>query len=236
MSNNLKHIGFIVDGNRRWAKARGLPTLDGHKRGFKVLKQIVKYCFEQKIEFVSAYIFSTENWSRSAEEVGYLMRLFEIGFKKELKDLHEGNIKVVFSGSREYKVSQKLLEIINQAEEMTKNNTGGTLCLCFNYGGRLEIADAVKKIAQKIQNKDIDIADITPDMISENIYNPEIPDVDLMVRTSGEQRISNFQLWRIAYAEMAFLQKCWPDMEPEDVDKLIEEYSHRDRRMGGDSK
>ncbi|MDO4902385.1 MAG: polyprenyl diphosphate synthase [bacterium] len=230
------HIGYIVDGNRRWARARNLPTLQGHKQGFEVLKSIVEVTFSRGVKFVSAYIFSTENWNRSAEEVKYLMNLFENYFSKEIKTLHEKNIKVVFSGSRVEKVSKKLVKIIERAEELTRANTGGTLCLCFNYGGQMEILDAVKSLAEKIEKGEITAGEISKENFEQNLYNPEIPPIDLMVRTSGEQRISNFQLWRMAYAEMIFLDKSWPEMTEQDVDFCIENYNKRDRRMGGDSK
>lgn len=230
------HIGYIVDGNRRWARARNLPTLQGHKQGFEVLKSIVEVTFSRGVKFVSAYIFSTENWNRSAEEVKYLMNLFENYFSKEIKTLHEKNIKVVFSGSRVEKVSKKLVKIIERAEELTRGNTGGTLCLCFNYGGQMEILDAVKSLAKKIEKGEITAGEISKENFEQNLYNPEIPPIDLMVRTSGEQRISNFQLWRMAYAEMIFLDKSWPEMTEQDVDFCIENYNKRDRRMGGDSK
>jgi undecaprenyl diphosphate synthase len=140
------HIGFIVDGNRRWAKERGLPTLEGHRRGFDALMEVIEECFKQGVEVVSAYIFSTENWDRSKEEVEYLMKLFETMFDKQIKTLHEKGVKVCFLGSRTYNVSPKLVKLIEKAEDLTKNNTKKTLALCFNYGGQLEIADAVKSL------------------------------------------------------------------------------------------
>lgn len=231
-----KHIGFIVDGNRRWARARNLPTLKGHEAGFETLKNIVENCFEKGVEFVSAYVFSTENWNRSAEEVAYLMRLFERYFDKEVAKLHEKNIKVIFAGSRTKKVSKKLVKIIEKAENLTRQNTVGTLCLCFNYGGQMEIIDAVRKIAESVKKGEIVPEEISKELIEQNLYTPEVPPVDLMVRTSGEQRISNFQLWRMAYSEMIFLDKSWPEMTAEDIDFCLENYQKRDRRMGGDSK
>lgn len=231
-----KHIGYIVDGNRRWAKARNLPTLEGHKAGFEVLKRIVEVSFERGVKFVSAYIFSTENWNRSAEEVAYLMKLFEIYFDKEIKKLHRKGVKVVFAGNRTENVSPKLVKIIERAEELTRENTVGTLCLCFNYGGQFEIVEAVRKIAEQVSKNELSPQEISTETIAQNIYTPEIPPVDLTVRTSGEQRISNFQLWRMAYSEMIFLEKTWPEMTAEDVDFCLENYKKRDRRMGGDSK
>ncbi len=237
MKKNIpKHIGYIVDGNRRWAKAKGLKTVEGHKAGFEALKDVVKFTHEKGVDFVSAYIFSTENWNRTAEEVGYLMKLFETYFDKEIKQLHKDNIKVLFSGNRTQKVSKKIVQLMNEAEELTTKNTGGTLCLCFNYGGQLEIVEAVKKIANKVAEGLISPEDIDSRLIFDNLYHPEVPALDLMVRTSGEQRISNFQLWRVAYSELLFLDKAWPDMDESDVDYILDQYSKRDRRMGGDSK
>ncbi|MBS7346729.1 MAG: di-trans,poly-cis-decaprenylcistransferase [Candidatus Sacchiramonaceae bacterium] len=235
--NNIpKHIGYIVDGNRRWAKANGLKSVDGHKKGFEVFKEIAESTFGKGVEYVSAYIFSTENWKRSAEEVGYLMKLFENYFDKEIKDLHEKNIRVVFSGNRTKNVSGKLIQLMNQGEELTKDNTGGTLCLCFNYGGQLEIVEAAQTLAQKVAEGSLRPIEITVDKFAEYLYHPSVPAIDVMVRTSGEQRISNFQLWRMAYSEMIFLDKAWPEMEESDVDFVLGTYAGRDRRMGGDTK
>ena len=223
------HISFIVDGNRRWAKERGLPTLEGHRRGFDVLMEIIEECFKEGIEIVSAYVFSTENWSRSKEEVEYLIELIESMFDKQLEILHEKGVRVCALGSRTYNVSPKLVKLIEKAEDLTRNNTERTLALCFNYGGQLEIVDAVKSLL----GGGFGPEDITTELIAEHLYHPEIPPVDFMVRTSGEQRISNFMLWRMAYAEMYFPEKKWPEMTREDVPLLIEEFNSRNRRFGG---
>lgn len=237
MSETLPdHIGYIVDGNRRWAKARGLSSKDGHFAGFQAFNEIAEATFKNGVKYVSAYIFSTENWNRTAEEVGYLMKLFENYFAKEVKKLHDKDIRVLFLGDRKYKVSQKLVDLMEQGEKLTENNSAGTLCLCFNYGGQMEIADATKKIVQKALDGEISVDKIDINTVSQNIYHPEVPPLDLMVRTSGEQRISNFQLWRIAYSEMIFLDKAFPDMVAEDVSEILEIYKNRERRMGGDSK
>lgn len=223
-----KHVGYIVDGNRRWAKQHGIPVYEGHLAGYNVIQDIAKASFDAGIEYVSAYIFSTENWKRSEQEVSKLMGLV---LKLLTSDLHlfdENNIKLKVLGSKEH-VSEKLLKAIDSAEERTAGNTRGTLALCFNYGGQIEIADAVKKIVQSGAKAE----DITPELISENIYYPEVPPVDIIVRSSGEQRISNFMLWRAAYSELFFLDKLWPDMTKDDVDAILEEYSRRGRRFGG---
>jgi undecaprenyl diphosphate synthase len=223
-----KHIGYIVDGNRRWAKTHGLPVYEGHLAGYSAINEVVQASFDAGIEYVSVYIFSTENWKRSEQEVSKLMGLV---LKLLTSDLHlfdENNIKLKVLGSRE-RVSDKILEAINKAEMQTANNTKGTLAVCFNYGGQLEIADALKKIVQS----GVASEDITPELITENLYVPEVPSLDLIVRTSGEQRMSNFMLWRSAYSEFLFLEKLWPDMTKDDVTAILEEYSRRDRRIGG---
>ncbi|MDR2336754.1 MAG: di-trans,poly-cis-decaprenylcistransferase [Candidatus Nomurabacteria bacterium] len=222
----LEHVGYIVDGNRRWAKARGLPSIQGHKKGFEVLKEIVEVTFERGVKFVTAFIFSTENWNRSKEEVDYLMHLFESYFDREVKKLHKKDIRVVFLGSRTKNVSKKLVGLMEKGEELTKNNRSGTLGLCFNYGGQLEIAEACQKIV------DSGVKKVTTKLIDKYIYHAEIPPMDMLVRTSGEQRISNFMLWRISYAEMMWVEKFWPDMAVGDVDAILNEYASRQRRHG----
>ncbi|HMH70183.1 MAG TPA: polyprenyl diphosphate synthase [Candidatus Saccharimonadales bacterium] len=223
-----KHIGYIIDGNRRWAKKHGIPTYEGHLAGYNAIHEVAQASFDAGVEYVSVYIFSTENWKRSEQEVSKLMGLV---LKLLTSDLHlfdENNIKLEVLGSQNH-VSDKLLKAIDNAEKRTVDNTRGTLALCFNYGGQIEIADAVKKIIQA----GIKAHDITPEVVSDNLYYSEVPPVDLIVRTSGEQRISNFMLWRAAYSELLFLDKLWPDMTKDDVDAILEEYSRRDRRIGG---
>ena len=206
-----------------------MPTLEGHRRGFDALMEVIEECFKSGVKVVSAYVFSTENWDRSKDEVTYLMKLFESMFDQQVKTLHQQGVKVCFLGSRTYNVSAKLVKLIEQAEALTKDNTKATLALCFNYGGQLELAEAVQKIVGGGFRQE----DITPQLIAEHLYHPEIPPVDFMVRTSGEQRISNFMLWRIAYAEMYFPAKKWPEMTRDDVPLLIAEFSRRNRRFGG---
>lgn len=222
------HIGYIVDGNRRWAKEHGLPSYEGHMAGYNTIQDITKATFEAGVKYITAYIFSTENWKRSAEEVERLMSLVLRLLTKDLHIFTENNIRLRFLGSLE-NVSEKIVSEIKKAEELTANNTAGTLSLCFNYGGQLEIVDAVKKI---VANK-IDPADIDEKMISDNLYGADIPPVDLVVRTSGERRLSNFMLWRVAYSELLFLDKKWPDMTADDVKAVIDDFSKRSRRYGG---
>lgn len=228
MTGAPKHVGYIVDGNRRWAKKHGIPTYEGHLAGYNAIQEVAKATFDAGAEYVSAYIFSTENWKRSEEEVGKLMGLVLKLLTSDLKQFEENNIQLKVLGSREG-VSERILAAIDDAEGRTANNTRGVLAICFNYGGQLEISDAVKKIVQSGVRAD----KVTPELISQNIYAPEIPPVDLIVRTSGEQRISNFMLWRAAYSELLFLDKMWPDMTKDDVASILEEYSQRDRRIGG---
>lgn len=222
------HIGYIVDGNRRWAKKHGLPTYEGHLAGYNAVKEVMEATFKAGVKYVSAYIFSTENWKRSEEEVSKLMGLVIRLLTSDLPMFKENNIKLKIIGSRD-RLDVKIIKAIDNAEAETANNTGGTIAICFNYGGQLEIVDAVKKIMES----GCEPKDVTIELIGENIYSPEIPPVDIIVRTSGEQRISNFMLWRAAYSEMLFLDKLWPDMTKYDVSSIIKEYNERSRRFGG---
>ena len=222
-----RHIGYIVDGNRRWAKRHGLPTYEGHLAGYNAIQDVARATFDAGVQFMTAYIFSTENWKRSEEEVGKLMGLVLKMLTADLPKFSENDIRLRIIGSRD-NVDEKILAAIDNAEAETAHNTAGTLVLCFNYGGQLEIADACKKIVQS----GIDVSEITPELIEQNLYAPEVTPIDLVVRSSGEQRLSNFMLWRAAYSELLFVEKSWPDMEREDVDAIIEEYTHRSRRFG----
>lgn len=221
------HIGFILDGNRRWARARGLPTLEGHRRGYDNLKTIGKAAVNRGVKFISAYIFSTENWNRSKEEVSYLMNLAYILLKRDVAELNKEGIRVVWLGSPD-KVSPKLQKAIKNAEESTKNNTRGTLCLCFNYGGHQEILDAAKRVL----TSGVVPQELTIERFEQALYAPAVPPIDLLIRTSGEQRISNFMLWRAAYAELYFVDKHWPDFNEADLDAAMQDYASRHRRFG----
>jgi undecaprenyl diphosphate synthase len=228
MSDIPEHIGYIVDGNRRWAKKHGLPTYEGHLAGYNTVMDIALASFDEGVKYVSAYVFSTENWKRSQEEVGHLMTLTLKVLLGDVGNLEKNDVRLRVIGSREG-VSDKILKAIDDTEARTANGKHGTLLLCFNYGGHLEIADAVKKVVQSGVSAD----EVTPDLIAQNIYAPDVPPVDIIVRTSGEQRISNFMLWRAAYSELLFLEKSWPDMTKDDVIAILEEYSRRGRRFGG---
>ncbi len=223
-----RHLGLILDGNRRWARAQGLPTLEGHKKGYENLKTIAKAAFDAGVSCVSAYIFSTENWNRSEEEVGYLMKLVVSIANKDLDGLIEDNVKIVFLGSRD-RLSKTVLKAVERAEERSKDNTGGTLALCFNYGGHDEIVHAVRAIV----TEGISANDVNKEVLAAHMFHPEVPPVDFMIRTSGEQRLSNFMLWRMDYAELYFIKKHWPAFTVEDLDEALAEYAQRQRRYGG---
>jgi undecaprenyl diphosphate synthase len=225
--NPPQHLGLILDGNRRWAKSRGLPTLEGHRQGAENFRHISLAAFDRGIKYVSAYVFSNENWSRTNEEVGYLMKLLIKGVEKYLDDFHKAGVKVLVLGSREG-LSKDVLKAIEDAETKTAHNTRGVMGLCFNYGGHQEIADAFKNLA----DHGVDPADVTPELIAEALYAPEVPEVDLIIRTSGEQRLSGYMLYRAAYAELIFIDKHWPDFTVEDLDDGLAEFARRQRRFG----
>ena len=221
---SLKHLGIIADGNRRWAKEQGLPTIDGHRKGLEAIKKLVGAAAEAKIPFITFYVFSTENWGRSADEVGYIMKLAETRILKYAERLAKNNAKLLILGSKA-KIAPRLASLMERAEKITENCTGITVCFCFNYGGEQEIADAAN-IALEADGK------ITPETIRKHLYHPEVPDIDMVVRTSGEERISGFMLWRAAYAELMFIEKYFPDMEGADIKEILEEYESRNRRFG----
>ena len=223
-----QHIGFVIDGNRRWAKKHGLPTYEGHLAGYNGLKDVLIESLNRGVKYASAYVFSTENWKRTAEEVNSLMGLLLRVLESDVPIFVENRIRLRVIGTREG-LPKAVIKAIDRAEATTAELDGGELLLCLNYGGHLEIADAVKKIIQSGVSAD----DVTPEMIAQNLYAPEVPPCDLIVRTSGEQRLSNFMLWRAAYSELLFVDKLWPDMTKEDVSDILEEYQRRNRRFGG---
>lgn len=221
-----KHIGFIVDGNRRWARERNLPTLEGHRRGFSKVEKVATEMIEKGVEYVSFYLFSTENWNRSEEEVSYLMDLLRHNAKRMTKKFKKENIRCVIMGRQE-PAPQDVLDALRKLEEETKNGTRGTVCICFNYGGQWEIADAISKMIEAgIEGE------ITPEVVSKYLYQPEVPACDLIVRTSGEERISGFQLWRASYSEFLFLKKYFPSITTKDCEKILENFANRSRRFG----
>ena len=230
--NMPNHIAIIMDGNRRWAKKNNLDVRLGHKKGAETLENIVKYCNKIGIKYLTVYAFSTENWKRSKEEVGALMKLLQAYLENFMKRSDASNVKIQIIGDRS-NLSLPIKKGIEAVENKTKNNTGTVLNIAFNYGGRDEIVKAVKNIALNIKNKNIDIEDINEELISNNLYTKNIPDPDLMIRTSGEQRTSNFLPWQLVYSEFYFSEKYWPEFTSEDMDKAIEEYNRRNRKFGG---
>lgn len=222
-----KHLGLILDGNRRWAKERGLPTLEGHRKGAEMFKTTVLAAFDRGIDYVSAFAFSTENWQRTEEEVGYLMRLLVKAVEKHLSTFDQANVRIVVLGRRS-ELSAPVLKALEKAEQKTATNTGGTLALCFNYGGQEELVDAVASIVAS----GIDPTDVTKETIQKALYYPEVPGADLIIRTSGEYRTSGFMLYRSDYAELYFSDLYWPDFSPAELDKALAEYATRKRRFG----
>jgi len=226
-----KHIAIIMDGNGRWAKQKGLIRALGHEKGTKSVREVVESCAEIGIENLTLYAFSTENWNRPKLEVQTLMKLLVSSLKKEIKTLQDNNIKLNAIGNLSLlpkKVHEELKEVILK----TKNNSRMTLTLALSYGSREEIAHAVKEIANKVKNNIISLENIDETIINEHLYTQNLPDVDLLIRTSGEQRISNFLLWQIAYAELYFTEVLWPDFTKQELYKALYNYQNRERRFG----
>lgn len=227
----VNHIGIIVDGNGRWAKEKGKSRSEGHKAGAETLEKIILYISKENIaNYLSLYVFSTENFSRSPEEVNYLMELFMKWFKKCKEKYKDANIKVLFSSQKEF-LKPEIVKAIDELEEATKDNTGLVVNFCLSYGGRQEIVDATKKIATAVLENKLNINDINEELFKKYLYN-DLPDVDFLIRTSGENRVSNFMLWQISYAEMYFPKVYFPDFTPKCLEEAIEEYEKRDRRFG----
>ena len=229
--NMPKHIAIIMDGNRRWAKAQGKPASFGHKEGAKTLEKIVRYANKIGLEHITVYAFSTENWKRAEDEVNTLMALLQSYLDDYSKRADSENIKVKILGDITA-LSQGMQRSIINCMERTKNNTGITFNIALNYGGRAEIIRAVKTIAEKCKNETIDIQDIDEQMISDNLYTAGQPDPDLVIRTSGELRLSNFLPWQVVYSEFLFVNKNWPDFTEHDLDNAIIEYQKRTRKFG----
>lgn len=223
-----RHLGFILDGNRRWARLHNLPTYEGHLAGYTSLKEVIFATFENGVEYMSIYAFSTENWKRGEGETGKLMKLAMQVFKHDLKEFMDKDIRIRVLGTPDG-LEEKLVKAAEVAQEKTAHFKGRTLCICFNYGGQREIADAA---AQCVRDG-LAPEEVTEQAIESRLYHPDIPPVDMVVRTSGEERLSNFMLWRIAYSELMFIEKFWPDMRARDVAEIINEYATRQRRHGG---
>lgn len=226
-----EHIAIIMDGNRRWAKANGKPVALGHKEGAKTLEKIVRYANNIGLKYITVYAFSTENWKRSKEEVEALMLLLQNYIEDYSKRADSENIRVKFLGDTTA-LSKRLQKGIHDCIERTKNNTGVTFNIALNYGGRAEILKAVKEIAKDVEDKNLNIDDIDEQCISERLYTKGEPDPDLLIRTSGEIRLSNFLPWQLVYSEFLFVEKNWPDFTEEDLDDAIVEYQKRTRKFG----
>ena len=232
LENLPKHIAIIMDGNRRWAKARGLTTKDGHKAGSKNLDNIATFCNEIGIKYLTVYAFSTENWKRTQEEVSALMFILKANLDSMLRKLDLKNTKIRVIGEKE-NIPPDIQKKIDKLVEKTKNNTGLVLNIAFNYGGRAELVHSTKVIAEKVKSGEIDIEDINEKLISDSIYTAGQPDPDLMIRTSHELRTSNFLPWQLTYSEFYFPDKHWPEFDREDLIEAIKIYQKRNRRFGG---
>jgi len=231
------HVAIIMDGNGRWAKAKGVPRLAGHNAGMLAMKEIVKASSTLGVKYLTVYAFSTENWKRSAEEVGGIFKLVVKYVNSELAELHENNVKVKILGDYTA-VPKAAVDSLEKSLETTKNNTGLQFNIALNYGSRAEIVRAVNHIKDDMESGVLDPdMEITEELISRYLYtgaeNGDIPDPDLIIRTSGEERLSNFMLWQSAYSEFGFTDVLWPDFTPAEYERMIEEYQHRDRRFGG---
>lgn len=232
MSRLPQHIGVIMDGNGRWAKKRGLPRSAGHKAGAESLKKIVTEANNMGIKYITVYAFSTENWKRPQAEVDYLMSLLMDYLVNAEKTLAGENVRIRAIGSRA-ELSEEMRRQIKKTEELTSNRTGIVMNIALNYGGREEIVHAARELGKKVKAGALAPEDITERDIEENLYTANQPDVDLLIRTSGEQRLSNFMLWQVSYAEMVFVNKLWPDFKPQDLRECILAFQGRGRRFGG---
>lgn len=225
------HIAIIMDGNARWAKSKNLPLKIGHKTGSENLRKVAESCIEIGVKYLTVYAFSSENWDRPADEVEYLMKLLEEYLEKETAPLIEKDVKIIISGNLE-RLSNSIKSKITAIEEKTKNNKALTLNVAFSYGSRQEIVDAAKKIALEVSQGKISVNEINEKLLSDNLYNSEIPNPDLLIRTAGDLRISNFLLWQIAYCELYFTKTYWPDFSKKELLQAISDFNKRERRYG----
>ncbi len=231
--NNIpKHVAIILDGNGRWARSRNLPRTAGHREGISRIRKIIKAASDLGIKVLTLFVFSTENWNRPKKEVVMLMGAMERFLKKEIDDLNKKNIKFMTIGSLDEPVPESLQEAIRKARELTKNNSGMIANLAFNYGSRPEIVAAVQKISEAVVKNKLEIEQINEETLNSFLYTKDLPDPDLLIRTSGEQRLSNFLLWQLSYAELYFTKKFWPDFNSQDLEQAISDFQARDRRFG----
>jgi undecaprenyl diphosphate synthase len=224
-----RHVACVMDGNGRWATRRGLKRTEGHAAGEEALFDVVEGALDVGVGWITVYAFSTENWKRPADEVRYLMRFNESILQRRSEELHERGVRIRFAGRRDWRVPRRLIRQMDESIERTRGNRRMTLTIAFNYGGRAEIVDAVRAIVAE----GVPAEKITEKTIAQHLYDPEMPEPDLVVRTSGEYRISNFLLWELAYSELVFTDVLWPDFRREDLFAAIAEYQARDRRFGG---
>lgn len=226
-TSSVKHLALIMDGNRRWAKEHGLPSFEGHRAGYERMKEVGEWCLARGVEVLTVFAFSTENWKRTQEEVSYLMDLLELALNKELDFFKQKNVRIRVLGRREG-LRPSIQRAIEQAEAQTENNTAMTFAICLNYGGRPEITDAVKRIVRDGLSPE----EVTEEAIASRLYWSDMPDPDLVIRTSGEERISGFLLWECAYSEFYWCQKHWPDFSEQELDEALATYGERQRRYG----
>jgi undecaprenyl diphosphate synthase len=227
-----RHVAIIMDGNGRWAAARGLPRSAGHKQGIEALRRTVKAAGDCQVEFLTVYSFSTENWSRPKAEVQFLLQLFRRFIRQDVAELHSNGVRIQMIGTRDG-LEPSLIKMIEDAEALTAQNSGMTLVIAFNYGGRQEILRAVQALASRVENGELQARDITLDLLAAKLDTHAIPDPDLLIRTGGEERLSNFLLWQSAYTEFVFTTDFWPDFDQQAFQKAIDVFHSRDRRFGG---
>ncbi len=227
-----RHVAIIMDGNGRWAAARGLPRVEGHRRGVEALRKTVRAAGELGISILTIFSFSSENWSRPASEIQDLLGLLRRFIRNDLVELHNSNVRVRIIGERE-DLTRDIRSLLEEAEELTRNNDGLLLVVAFNYGARQEIARAARRAAEDVVNGKLAVGDITPELLTQRLDAPDVPDPDMIIRTSGEQRLSNFLLWQSAYSELIFVPTYWPDFDRAALEAAIIEYRRRERRFGG---
>lgn len=231
MSNELKHIAIIMDGNGRWAKQRNLPRSAGHKKGAETLREIVKGASEMGVKYMTVYAFSTENWKRDKDEVDYLMNLLRQYLKNELQEINEQGGRILFIGEKSM-LDKDIVISMDNIEKQTANNDKFTFIVALSYGSRAEILSAVKKVSSLVAKGDMAVDDIDESSFSSVLYTHDIPDPDLVIRTSGEQRISNYLLWQIAYSELFFTKTLWPDFTVAELKEIVDDFNSRERRYG----
>lgn len=233
--NIPQHIAFIMDGNGRWAQQRGLPRLSGHQKGVDALSEVIKACGDLGVKYATFYAFSSENWQRPQDEVSGLMGLFRKYFDTQIDKLHKEGIRIHFIGNRSADggLPEDIRARMDKAEALTADNDRLHVCICLNYGGRQELTYAAKALAEKVASGEIEADKINEDMLASHLFTKDIPDPDLCIRTSGEQRLSNFLPWQLAYAEFAFTPCYWPDFSADELRKIVADFGNRERRFGG---